>query len=52
MKGLEIVVVIEVNVCYILIKLMVILSDDGVKKELNDFIWCINVGEVIFVEFV
>lgn len=29
-KGLEMVVVIEVNVCYILIKLIIIFSDEGV----------------------
>lgn len=49
-KGLETVAVTEVNARHILIKPTVILSDDGVKKELNDFIRRINAGEATFAE--
>ncbi|MBD1565171.1 peptidylprolyl isomerase SurA [Vibrio sp. S12_S33] len=49
-KGLETVAVTEVNARHILIKPTVILNDDGVKKELNDFIRRINAGEATFAE--
>ncbi|MEI8672502.1 peptidylprolyl isomerase SurA [Vibrio sp. SA48] len=49
-KGLETVAVTEVNARHILIKPTVILNDDGVKKELNDFIRRINAGETTFAE--
>ncbi|MDE1235956.1 peptidylprolyl isomerase SurA [Vibrio aestuarianus] len=49
-KGLETVAVTEVNARHILIKPTVILSDDGVQKELNEFIRRINAGEATFAE--
>ncbi|USD64951.1 peptidylprolyl isomerase SurA [Vibrio sp. SCSIO 43136] len=49
-KGLETVSVTEVNARHILIKTSVILSDDGAKKELNEFIRQINAGERSFAE--
>ena len=47
-KGLETVAVTEVNARHILIKPTVILSDDGAKKELNEFIRRIKAGEATF----
>lgn len=49
-KGLETVAVTEVNARHILIKPTVILSDDGVQKELHDFIRRIKAGEATFGE--
>jgi peptidyl-prolyl cis-trans isomerase SurA len=49
-KGLETVAVTEVNARHILVKPTVILSDDGVQKELNDFIRRIKAGEATFGE--
>ncbi|MFB9137129.1 peptidylprolyl isomerase SurA [Vibrio olivae] len=49
-KGLETVAVTEVNARHILIKPTVILSDDGAKKELNDFIDQIKSGKATFAE--
>ncbi|MDE1309381.1 peptidylprolyl isomerase SurA [Vibrio aestuarianus] len=49
-KGLETVAVTEVNARHILIKPTVILSDDGVQKELNEFIRRINAGEATFAK--
>lgn len=49
-KGLETVAVTEINARHILIKPTVILSDDGVKKELNEIIARINAGETTFAE--
>lgn len=49
-KGLETVAVTEVNARHILIKPTVILSDEGVQKELNDIIERINNGEATFGE--
>ena len=49
-KGLQSVAVTEVNARHILIKPSIILSDDGAKKELNDFIRQIKSGEATFGE--
>ncbi|RJX70716.1 peptidylprolyl isomerase SurA [Vibrio sinensis] len=49
-KGLETVAVTEVNARHILIKPTVILSDDGVKKELQEITREINAGEATFGE--
>ncbi|WP_391089061.1 peptidylprolyl isomerase SurA [Vibrio sp. NH-UV-68] len=49
-KGLETVAVTEINARHILIKPTVILSDDGVKKELNEIIARISAGETTFAE--
>ncbi|CAM2809161.1 peptidylprolyl isomerase SurA [Vibrio rarus] len=49
-QGLETVAVTEVNARHILIKTSVILSDDGAKRELNDFIRKIKSGEATFGE--
>ncbi len=49
-KGLETVAVTEVNARHILIKPTVILSDEGAKKELNDFIEQIKSGKATFGE--
>ena len=49
-KGLETVAVTEVNARHILIKPTVILSDEGAKRELNDFIEQINSGKATFGE--
>nr|WP_075202572.1 peptidylprolyl isomerase SurA [Vibrio mexicanus] len=47
-KGLETVAVTEVNARHILIKPTVILSDEGVQRQLNDIIRRINAGEANF----
>ncbi|WP_104399999.1 peptidylprolyl isomerase SurA [Vibrio penaeicida] len=47
-KGLETVAVTEVNARHILIKTSVILSDDGAKRELNEFRRQIEAGERTF----
>lgn len=47
-KGLETVAVTEVNARHILLKPTVILSDEGAKQQLNDFIRRINDGETTF----
>lgn len=49
-KGLETVAVTEVNARHILIKPTIILSDEGAKKQLNDFVRRINNGEATFGE--
>ncbi|OBT16772.1 peptidylprolyl isomerase SurA [Vibrio sp. UCD-FRSSP16_10] len=49
-QGLKTVAVTEVNARHILIKTSVILSDDGAKRELTDFIRKINAGEATFGE--
>ncbi|MDF2153234.1 peptidylprolyl isomerase SurA [Vibrio sp. CAU 1672] len=49
-KGLETVAVTEVNARHILIKPTLILSDEGVQKQLNDFIRRIQAGEATFGE--
>ncbi|MCY9802920.1 peptidylprolyl isomerase SurA [Vibrio scophthalmi] len=49
-KGLETVAVTEINARHILIKPTVILSDEGVQKQLNEFIRQINAGEATFAE--
>ncbi|NVD05650.1 peptidylprolyl isomerase SurA [Vibrio sp. JPW-9-11-11] len=49
-KGLETVAVTEINARHILIKPTVILSDEGVKKELNEIIARIKAGEATFAE--
>lgn len=49
-KGLETVAVTEVNARHILIKPTLILSDEGVKKELKEFTRRINAGEATFAE--
>ncbi|MFB9216687.1 peptidylprolyl isomerase SurA [Vibrio sinaloensis] len=49
-KGLETVAVTEVNARHILIRPTVILSDDGVQKELNEIIARIQSGEATFGE--
>jgi peptidyl-prolyl cis-trans isomerase SurA len=50
-KGLETVSVTEVNARHILIKPTVILSDDGVKRQLNNIISKIQSGEGSFADF-
>ncbi|MGF1753672.1 peptidylprolyl isomerase SurA [Vibrio makurazakiensis] len=47
-KGLETVAVTEVNARHILLKPTVILSDEGAKSQLNEFIRRINAGEATF----
>ena len=47
-KGLETVAVTEVNARHILLKPTVILSDEGAKQQLNEFIRRINDGETTF----
>jgi len=47
-KGLETVAVTEINARHILIKPTVILSDEGVQKQLNGIIAQINAGEATF----
>lgn len=47
-KGLETIAVTEVNARHILIKPTVILSDEGAKKQLNEFARRINAGEATF----
>ncbi|CCN71873.1 peptidylprolyl isomerase SurA [Vibrio nigripulchritudo] len=47
-KGLETVAVTEVNARHILIKTSVILSDEGAKRELNEYIRQIDAGERSF----
>ncbi len=49
-KGLETVAVTEINARHILIKPTVILSDEGVKNDLNDIIRRIEAGEATFGE--
>ncbi|WP_194438454.1 peptidylprolyl isomerase SurA [Vibrio fluminensis] len=49
-KGLETVAVTEINARHILIKPTVILSDEGVQKQLNEIIRQINAGEATFGE--
>ncbi len=49
-KGLEAIAVTEVNARHILIKPTVILSDEGAKKQLNDFIAQIKSGKATFGE--
>jgi peptidyl-prolyl cis-trans isomerase SurA len=49
-KGLETVAVTEINARHILIRPTVILSDEGVQRELNDIIARINAGEATFGE--
>jgi len=49
-KGLETVAVTEVNARHILIKTSVILSDEGAKRQLNEFVRQINSGERTFAE--
>ncbi|MGF1909045.1 peptidylprolyl isomerase SurA [Vibrio kasasachensis] len=49
-KGLETVAVTEVNARHILIKPTVILSDEGVQKQLNEIVRQINSGEATFGE--
>ncbi len=49
-KGLETVAVTEINARHILIKTSVILSEDGAKRELNEFIRQIHAGESTFGE--
>ncbi|MBD1555507.1 peptidylprolyl isomerase SurA [Vibrio sp. S9_S30] len=47
-KGLETVSVTEVNARHILLKTSVILSDEGAKRELNEFLRQIKAGERTF----
>ncbi len=47
-KGLETIAVTEVNARHILIKPTIILSDDGVKKQLEGFIKRIKAGQANF----
>ncbi|MBE4605228.1 peptidylprolyl isomerase SurA [Vibrio navarrensis] len=49
-KGLETIAVTEVNARHILLKPTVILSDEGAKRELNEFIRRIKAGEASFAE--
>ncbi|OLQ92831.1 peptidylprolyl isomerase SurA [Vibrio ponticus] len=49
-KGLETVAVTEINARHILIKPTVILSDEGVQKQLNEIIRQIKAGEATFGE--
>ncbi len=49
-KGLETIAVTEVNARHILIKPTVILSDEGAKKQLNEFTRRINAGEATFAQ--
>ncbi|MBS9877740.1 peptidylprolyl isomerase SurA [Vibrio sp. 665] len=49
-KGLETVAVTEVNARHILIKPTVILSDEGAKKQLNEFVRHIKAGEATFAQ--
>ena len=49
-KGLETVAVTEVNARHILLKPTVILSDDGAKQQLSEFVQRINAGEISFGE--
>ena len=49
-KGLETVAVTEVNARHILIKPTVILSDEGAKKQLNEFVRRIKAGEATFAQ--
>lgn len=49
-KGLETVAVTEINARHILIRPTVILSDEGVQRELNDIIRRIRAGEATFGE--
>ncbi len=49
-KGLETVAVTEVNARHILLKPTVILSDEGAKAELNEFVRRIQSGEASFAE--
>ncbi|MFB9155846.1 peptidylprolyl isomerase SurA [Vibrio gallaecicus] len=49
-KGLETVAVTEVNARHILLKPTVILSDDGAKQQLTEFVQRINAGEITFGE--
>ncbi|WP_394145746.1 peptidylprolyl isomerase SurA [Vibrio atypicus] len=49
-KGLETVAVTEVNARHILIRPTVILSDEGVQKELNEIIERVQAGEATFGE--
>ncbi|KJY84736.1 peptidylprolyl isomerase [Vibrio neptunius] len=49
-KGLETVAVTEINARHILIKPTVILSDEGVQKELRDITRRIQLGEATFGE--
>lgn len=49
-KGLETIAVTEVNARHILLKPTVILSDDGAKRELSEFIRRIKAGEASFAE--
>ncbi|NOI68274.1 peptidylprolyl isomerase SurA [Vibrio sp. 99-8-1] len=49
-KGLETVAVTEVNARHILIKTSVILSDEGAKRKLNNYIEKINSGESDFAQ--
>ncbi|EPF2928890.1 peptidylprolyl isomerase SurA [Vibrio navarrensis] len=49
-KGLETIAVTEVNARHILLKPTVILSDEGAKSELNEFIRRIKAGEASFAE--
>lgn len=49
-KGLETVAVTEINARHILIKPTVILSDDGVQKELNEITQRIASGKATFAE--
>jgi peptidyl-prolyl cis-trans isomerase SurA len=49
-QGLETVAVTEANARHILIKTSVILSDEGAKRQLNNFIKQINAGDATFAE--
>lgn len=50
-KGLETVAVTEVNARHILIKPTVILSDEGAKKQLNEFVRRIKAGEATLLNW-
>lgn len=49
-KGMETVAVTEVNARHILLKTSVILSDEGARRQLNNFIRQIKQGEASFAE--
>lgn len=49
-KGLETVAVTEVNARHILIKTSVVLSDDGAKRQLENYIRQINAGDTSFAD--
>ncbi len=49
-KGLETVAVTEVNARHILIKTSVILSDEGARQQLENFVRQINAGDATFAD--